>query len=144
MPSNSLKIIDSFNISADSEAPIKRKRLAPFSLRLTQNERKLLDDRAGDMSLNAYIRWCVFKEDVPKPRTRGKQPVKDHIALGRLLGQLGQSRLANNLNQIAKAINTGTLIVSADVATELNEACREIADMRRNLITALGLKGDRS
>jgi hypothetical protein len=75
---------------------------APFSLRLTFEERAALEQAAGDMPLGAYIRAQVFKDGKTRKRRRYKRPVKDHQALGQLLGALGEARLANNLNQLAR------------------------------------------
>lgn len=81
---------------------------SPFSLRLTFEERARLEHDAAGMSLGSYIRWRVFDPGNPPPRRRGKMPVKDYQALGCLLGKLGESRLASNLNQLARAAHTGS------------------------------------
>ena len=65
--------------------------------------------------------------------------VNDKDALLRVLGQLGQSRLANNLNQLAKQANLGTLPVTPDTEAELSAAAADIAAMRQILVHALGL-----
>jgi hypothetical protein len=54
--------------------------------------------------------------------------------------RLGATRSASNLNQIAKAINQGTLYVDDELAAELNQACAEVAWMRVTLMQALGIK----
>lgn len=91
------------------------------------------------MPLGAYVRSRLF--DGPKPRrTRGKRPVKDYQALGQLLGELGKSRLANNLNQIARAVNSGALPVTPETEKAVREACGEIAWLREKLMQALGLQ----
>jgi hypothetical protein len=46
------------------------------------------------------------------------------------------------MNQIAKAVNTGTLDVPQDVAADLTQACRNIQVMREALIEALGIKAE--
>lgn len=111
----------------------------PFSIRLTEAERRLLVDRAGRLPLGTYIRDLILSADNQEPRQRWANPVKDHEALGRVLAALGQSRIANNLNQLAKAVNIGALPVSPEVEADLTEACLAVKDMRRNLIAALGL-----
>lgn len=127
-----------FDKSADGAPP--KRRAAPYSLRLSSADREKLERDALGMSLAAYIRWRLFDPDKPPPRKRGKAPVKDEQALSGLLAQLGQSRLSNNLNQLARAVNTGSLPVSADVEAELRHAVAEIVAMRVLLIEALGLK----
>jgi hypothetical protein len=111
----------------------------PFSLRLSTEEREALDAAAGGMPLGAYIRSRLLGEDVAPRRTRGRFPVKDHEALGRLLGELGRSRIANNLNQLARAVNSGSLPVSPETEADIQETCAAIREMRRELLTALGL-----
>lgn len=116
------------------------KRPAPFSLRLTFEERARLEKEAAGFSLSAYIKWRIFDPDKPPPRKRGKAPVKDHKVLAALLAKLGQSRLASNLNQLAKAVNSGSLAVTPDTEKDIKRAAQDINDMRSLLIMALGLK----
>jgi hypothetical protein len=90
------------------------------------------------MPLGAYIREQVFDGKQTRQRRRYKRPVKDHQALGQLLGALGEARLANNLNQLAKSANTGSLPVTPETEKALREACAEIHQMRSLLMRALG------
>jgi hypothetical protein len=119
-------------------AAAKPRALVPFSLRLTFEERARLEHEATGMSLGAYIRLRLFGDDVAPRKTRGRQPVKDHEALGRVLGALGGSRLSQNLNQLAKAVNTGSLPVTPETERDLREACASVALLRADLIRALG------
>jgi hypothetical protein len=116
----------------------KGKYLLPFSLRLTFEERARLERDAVGMSLGAYIRLRLFGENAAPRKTRGRQPVKDHEALGRVLGALGGSRLSQNLNQLAKAVNTGSLPVTPETERDLREACASVALLRADLMRALG------
>ena len=111
----------------------------PFSLRLTAAERAELLRRAGNMPLGAYIRSKLLQSE-ESPRRAGRRPVADEQALGRLLGELGKARLANNLNQLAKAANTGSLPVTPETEQALRDACRDVQWMRSQLIAALGLR----
>ncbi|MEJ7926700.1 hypothetical protein WG908_08030 [Sphingobium sp. AN641] len=52
---------------------------------------------------------------------------------------LGQSRLSSNVNQLAKAANSGSLPVTPETESDLRHACRDIAEIRRMLMRALGL-----
>ena len=117
----------------------KQKPLPSFYLRFTLEERAQLERDAVGLSLGAYIRSCLFDESLPKRRTRGKHPVKDHHALAQVLGELGQSRLANNLNQLAKAANSGSLEGTPDTEQALKHACADIRWMRHVLMSSLGL-----
>ncbi len=113
--------------------------IPPFSLRLTFEERAKLERDAAGMALGAYIRSRLLDPETVAPRKRGKFPVKDHQALAQLLGLLGQSRLANNVNQLARAANTGSLAVTPDTEEALVSATADINHMRQLLIQALDI-----
>ncbi|MGB2201101.1 MAG: hypothetical protein ACPH5G_07160 [Pseudooceanicola atlanticus] len=111
---------------APAQAAIRKPRKKippPFSLRLTKNERAKLETAAAGMPLGPFIKSKLFDGDLSPRRTRGQAPVKDHAALARVLGLLGNLRLANNLNQLAKAANTGALPLSPEVEDELMATC---------------------
>jgi len=113
---------------------------SPFCIRLTLEERSRLEREAGDMSLSVYVRSRLFaSEEVCKPR-RGKRVVKDWKEVARLLAWLGQSRIASNLNQLARAANSGALPVTQEVSDEIHQAYEHIVDIRRTLMEALFIK----
>lgn len=118
----------------------QRPRPAPLSIRLSTEERVRLERDAAGISLAAYIKGRVFGEDVPRRTTRGKAPIRDHKVLGQLLAQLGASRLASNLNQLAKAAHAGALPVTPDTEAALQRACVDIAVMRALLMQGLGMR----
>lgn len=124
--------------------PSKTKRQAPFSLRLTPDERQQLERKAAGLSLGAYIKSILFGADIQaqtlKPQTRGKLPVKDHKALAAVLAKLGASRLSSNLNQLAKAVNTGSLPVTPETESALQAACRDIRAIKQLLMKALSIQ----
>lgn len=112
---------------------------APFSLRLSEEERAALDRLAGGLPWGAYIKGVIFSELRPAPRVKG-HVIQDRKLFAKLLGLLGQSRLSQNVNQLAKASNSGSLPVTPDVEKELREAAAAIRHMRALLIEAMGLK----
>tara|TARA_E500000318_G_scaffold96986_1_gene97602 strand:+ start:149 stop:601 length:453 start_codon:yes stop_codon:yes gene_type:complete len=118
----------------------REKRPAPLSIRLNLDERSRLERDAAGLSLSAYIKDRIFDADAPPRRTRGKAPVKDHRILGQLLAKLGASRLASNINQMAKAAHLGTLPVGTDTEAALQRACVDIAVMRCLLMQGLGMR----
>lgn len=122
--------------------PDKRPPLPPFSLRLTFEERAELEIAAADMPLGEYIRSRVFDESRPPRRTRRRRCVKDQQELARLLAELGKARLANNLNQLARASNSGSLPVTPETEKAIIEACHGIEWMRVTLMLALGLRSE--
>jgi hypothetical protein len=131
-----------FNQIARDEAA-KPKYPPPFSLRLTYQERARLDAERGDQSLGAYIRERLFGANAVPRKRRGNSPIHDKQALGRVMGALGQSRLSANLNQLAKAVNTGSLPVTPETEAQLKDACREISEIRNALMQALGKMPER-
>lgn len=66
-------------------------------------------------------------------------PTGDKQALARVLGLLGQSRIANNLNQLAYHANCGSLLLDDQTQEEIHEACTHVVAMRADLLKALGL-----
>jgi len=122
--------------SAENDAD-KAKYPPPFSIRFTFEERARLDADRGPNALSTHIRELLFGDDVTPRKKPGNSPVGDAEALGRVLGALGASRLSANLNQLAKAVNTGSLPVSPEVEVELIEACQEVQELRADLLRAL-------
>ena len=127
----------------------KKRKLPPFSLRLTFEERARLEELAGDEPLGSYIKRKVFNskrgkdgEKKRKPRSRLRRPIKDEASLSHLLAMLGQSKIAINLNQLAKLANLGTLPVMLDTERDIRRACADVALMRRELLRALGHRTD--
>ncbi|SHL85368.1 hypothetical protein SAMN05216428_10797 [Nitrosospira sp. Nsp11] len=116
----------------------KRRYTPPFSLRLTVEERKRLDELAGNQPLGSYIRNRILGEQTEK-RRKVKKPTPDTALLALVLGEFGRSRLASNINQLAKAANIGTLDVTPETEREIVQACAEIQAIRTLLITALGV-----
>lgn len=119
-------------------APLPKKYPPPFSLRLTCEERARLDSERGNQPLGAYIRERLFGDDVSPRKRRAYRPAADTESLARVLGALGQSRLSSNLNQLAKAVHSGSLPVTPETESDLREACREVSALRADLLRALG------
>ena len=123
----------------------ERKKVSPFSIRFSDKERAWLEHEAGNLTLGAYIRQQLFPDNIlswspRRPKKRRHEPTVDQTSIGQLLSALGQSRLSSNLNQIAKAANIGALPVTPDLEEDLAQACADISEIRRTLLTALGIK----
>jgi len=101
---------------------------APFSLRLTFEERALLASLAGDQPLGQYIRTELFGDAAQPRKRRTRRPVKDQEELGQVLAMLGATRLSSNINQLAHLANIGTLPVTPDTETDLQNACDAIQE----------------
>lgn len=137
--SNILGVSRAFQEASGPEALKRRKKPAPFSLRLNADERAFLEAQAGGRPLGAYIRERLLGERAEKRRYQRRPRIDDQQA-ALLLAELGHSRLSSNLNQLAKHANTGSLDVSEDIEQELHDAYLAILAMRDALMTALGLK----
>jgi hypothetical protein len=124
--------------AAPSPRKSKRRYTPPFSLRFTIEERKRLDEMAGNRPLGSYIRDRLLGEQAEK-RRKTRKPAPDTALLALVLGEFGRSRLASNINQLAKAANIGTLDVTPETEREIVQACAEIQAIRVLLITALGV-----
>jgi hypothetical protein len=85
-------------------------------------------DKAG-LSNGAFMRAAALGDAGPRAQRR---PPADHRVLRQILGEIG--RIGNNVNQIARAINSGD---PADVP-ELLESLRAINDIRHGILDALG------
>ena len=117
-----------------------KKHPSPVTLRLTESERAKLKELAQGMSMSAYIRACVFQEKAEKRNRVVRVPVQDHAVLAELLGLLGQSRIANNLNQLAYQANIGSLSVDDLTLSQIEEAYHAVREMRFLLVKSLGLR----
>lgn len=118
------------------------RREAPFSLRLSFEERTRLKSAAGDLPIAAYIKSLLFADDAPVFSGRTRAPVKDHKALAEVLACLGASRIGNNLNQLAKAANSGSFYFDRETKAQISAACGDILVMRQLLMQALGMKAE--
>lgn len=123
--------------------PIIRKtpkaRPAPFSLRLSVEERARLEREAAGAPLGGYIRAKVLGDAPLRNRASGLA-IEDRKALAQVLALLGHTRLASNLNQIAHVANIGALPVTPETEEELRAALAAVREIRDLLITALGMK----
>lgn len=108
----------------------KRQRGKTVTVRLTDDEHgalEALSSRSG-MALGAFMRHAAFGDSGPRAQRR---PPADHQALRQILGHCG--RIGNNLNQIARQLNTGR-----DPDLEgLQEAVKAYLDIRTAIMSAL-------
>ena len=127
------------SIDFNTVAKGKKRRTPPYSIRFTEKEKAILTREANGRPWSDLIRERVFSTDHTF-RQRGRKDMDQRKAVSAALGQLGQSRLASNMNQIAKALNTGSMPITPDLHAELRQACDHIRAMREALIESLGVK----
>ena len=121
----------------------KRRQAEPtraFAIRLTETERAELQRRAGELALGSYMKAVLFADGDKRRRRGARAPVKDHVKLAEVLACLGQTRISESLEQLAKAAESGTLYVDDDVPQTIKKACDDICVMRLMLMSALGFQ----
>ena len=115
----------------EAARPKKTKRPAPFSIRLSEEERARLKKEAGDRPLGAYIRAKLLGK-----RNTGI----DYVTLGRILGLLGKSEQISVLYALLLAAEAERVQMSAEDSAVLHATHEDIREIRLILINALGLK----
>ena len=111
----------------------------PFSIRLSEEERSELKILAAGLPLGRFIKDAIFNKGQRPARSR-KPSIIDQKLFAQLIGALGKSRIAPNINQLARAANSGSLPVNKEIIESLNDAVDAIKWMRETLIKAMGLK----
>ncbi|MEL6504873.1 MAG: plasmid mobilization relaxosome protein MobC [Pseudomonadota bacterium] len=109
-----------------------------MTLRFSRNDYERLRELADGMALATYIRAIVLNEKMPRQSRRSASSVADKEVLSQILGLLGQSRIANNLNQLAYQANVGALVIDDETRAQIDEAYQNVGVIRETLITALG------
>jgi len=109
----------------------KRQRTETLYARVTPDEKSAFNARAqrAGLASAAFMRALALGE--PGPRAQRIPPV-DHVALRQLLAEL--NRVGNNLNQLARGMNTGEV---PEVAA-LREAASSYLAIRDAIFEALG------
>ncbi|MEP5729631.1 MAG: hypothetical protein ABJL67_09660 [Sulfitobacter sp.] len=134
-------IAETFNERVLERPPQKKKkRVAPVSVRLSAEERAMLEEQAGGLSLSAHIRERLFGEEVKPRKSRRRTPVKDHKSLAKVLRLLGETNLARDLESLQWSVEEGQVCLSAKSEELLRLACVAVIEMRKDVLRALGLR----
>lgn len=75
-------------------------------------------------------------------RTREAATVGDYEALAQAFDLLGSLRLADNLNQLARAANLGALPLPQEIEDEVIATCAAVQAIRMDLMRALGCESE--
>jgi len=116
----------------------KRKYHPTLQIHFSQSQREKLDSWADGRPIAAYIKDVLFIEERKPQRTHGVI-LQDKKLYAQALGSLGQSRLASNVNQMAKAVNSGSLQVNQETEAAILEAAKAIIVLRDVFFDAMGL-----
>jgi len=109
------------------------------TVRLSTEDHEKLMDFADGVALSTYLRAAALNQSLPRRRKSGVS-IQDREAIAQVLGLLGQSRIANNLNQLAYHANIGALDFDEDAKAQIHEAYDMVVAMRADLLKALGYK----
>ncbi len=110
------------------------------TIRLSEEDHSRLKEMADGMALSTYIRTQVLNKVLSRRKKRSVASVADKQALAQILGVLGQSRIANNLNQLAYHANIGSLSMDEETRAQISEAYDHVIFLRQSLLKALGSK----
>ncbi|MEQ1953644.1 plasmid mobilization relaxosome protein MobC [Mesorhizobium sp. CN2-181] len=105
---------------------------------MTETERATLEELAVGMTLSTYIRACLFAREEKRRKRRPGSVIADKKAVAEALALLGQSRIANNLNQLAYQANIGALRIEDRERAMIDEAYEYVLSIRASLVAALG------
>jgi len=112
----------------------------PLSLRLTATQRRELERRAGRKSLSDYIRMQLFAANDNTPNLDPSLPLNRYQALARILAKLGQNGASKNLQALAEAARSGSLVLDEESKAALLQASADIAEIKSLLMQSLGIK----
>lgn len=110
-----------------------------IAFRVTEAEHDQIERAADGRPVGPYLRHLGLQLDAPPPRRRRKA-VKEDAPLRQVLAILGQSNIPNNLNQLTRAANSGSLDFTPDTEAAIFEACNAVLEIRSLLFEALGLE----
>jgi hypothetical protein len=132
-----MSVAPNFNQSAAAKPP-KSKRLAPFSIRLSEADRARLAIEAAGAPLGAYIKSKVLGEISEGHKRRKGLTIKDREALAQALALLGRSELFRSLQAMAHVAEIGALALTPETEAELLSTLRLVAEIRTAILEALG------
>lgn len=115
---------------------IQKPQTKPFCIRLTDDEREALEDRAGKQPLGTWARETLLgtKARKRKKRARARQPKVSDKNLALVMALFGDQRIASNLNQLARHANMGTLDFDDQTLEDIQEACAAMIAVRNYLL----------
>ena len=127
---------------AAAKPKAKRRRPAPFSIRLSDDERAYLERKAGRLPLGAYARAKLLGDEEAPRRKAAAKPSVDYAMLGQVLGKLGKSEQVACLFLLLLAAEKNRVTMSEDDRAALHESCAAVREVRAAVMGALGLRGE--
>lgn len=87
-----------------------------IQIRVTDNELEQIKERAGNVSTSTFLRQTALAQPIAQPPTPSKEVI--HKCDPELIRQVNY--IGNNINQIAKQLNSGTELSNAVLIALLN------------------------
>lgn len=110
-----------------------KKKTNSLSIRLSFQQRKQLETKAGKTPLSTYVRNRLFSKS-----QQGTNEDQKHLA--QILAKLGQSNMAAHLREFTQQARSGSLALTPETITQLDQACTDIAAIKSILMKALRIK----
>lgn len=123
-PNLSVKNLNLKNYRFSKVKQIGRKRPYTIAIRLSLIERKMIDDRRGNLSIADFLRASAIGQNIVKKQIHRITPPKVDPDLLRQLGWIG-----NNLNQLTRLANEQNNVNALDRIT----LSLELATIRQQL-----------
>lgn len=120
----------------------KRRRPSSLSIRVSDEERAILERKAGKRSLGAYVREKALGDEQAPRRKGATKPAIDSVLLGQVLGKLGKSEQVACLFLLLVAAEKNRVTMSEKDRAALHAACVDVREVRAAVMGALGLRGE--
>lgn len=120
----------------------KRRRPSSLSIRVSDEERVILERKAGKRSIGAYVREKALGDEQAPRRKGAAKPAVDSVMLGQVLGKLGKSEQVACLFLLLVAAEKNRVILTETERAALHEACKSVREVRAAVMGALGLRGE--
>lgn len=121
----------------------RKKRMAPLSIRLSPDERARLEALAGKQPIGAFVKSRLFaaNDNIP-PQPNSRPIVNERVGFAKMLSMLAQMDVFLTLKELLKTVSNGHVQLKHGTESALNAAFRDLGEVRRLLIKALGIKAE--
>lgn len=108
-----------------------------LTIRLTGEEYAVLLAKSGGHPLATFVRQLLLKRVSERRAKPVRTPLKDYVALAKVLAKLGTSPLVGSFRDAVADLGNGSLPTSDVAERSLEQIADELAEIRRLLMTAL-------
>lgn len=108
-----------------------------LTIRFTQEEYALLQAKAGDKALSAFVRDLSLDKAQSKRKTTNTAPIKDHVSLAQILALLGKSGISSEFSALNEAVKLGFVDLDEEAKNNVQIACDDLGKIKSLLMHAL-------